>query len=788
MSGEPLTKLVEILCELGRKGAVIRLLSELLAPPADPSDPGQVEAARIREEAVRVTRDRWLGLLSEAIGLPRPTTSLVARLEWLDGRLTELNLGARDLTVLLEDLREPEQRLWSERRLLPEARATGALVLEGLEIGIAAGLAARPRPPVHWQAQDQQGFVGDLLRHHDADPYFYPDTEPALHRYWGRSLGLAYVVAALAVEGLCVPRRDVLYIGSVDDQGVAAGDLAVHMEGGERAKILAAFEDAGVRIVVVARPDPHQRAGTYSRDIERRRAAFCSLAENDGLRLRVVSLDDSVDGRTLAERYRGLRAEVFDPKVSLSPDDQDLLIVEIGRLGQLGELGELLFEGGAWHLGDSLNAKRPAPLRSLLAELDRSEASGASPARQFALISQACDCALRVLLLCEIRLAGDEPDPAELCALFLTRPGEVPRTEEGRGRLRWIGDLLRQRVERRRGALVAGQAGRLARQLDELHEVLYAPGDGVGVRVAELARHVRSLLQRVLRLFPGEGELSADGRWKLEDRLLDLSPLVAVEGGGSLYWEGPAGRGSSGGEAWLYDPSAGTSRRSISAYRELRDRFGAEAVTDAAGDLRRQHPQASLLDSYHRPLTGRGWLFERLAKRREAAGPDRSVTLLTAPAGWGKSAISAALLRHQPTCLSFFFRRERAQHNSAEALAESLFRQLCSRLGVERERPRDRRALRVGLQELLEELAKRLAQGTQREWLVIDGLDEAEDPRGCLDLIDLGQLGPGFDVLLTARPDGQNYHFLWITLQRDEATLLVRQGYVRTHLVPIGHA
>ena len=755
MNAEELTKLIERLCELGRTGSVLRLLAWVL----------QLDSVR-GMSIVSGLRDQWKPLLN-AIP-PRRTQTLCKAVQEILSHLPDA-----DLTEFLHDLESADARLWSERRLLGSTSGSSAGVIGGLvfgdHLGIAAGLGGRLEPPLSWQAREQQELVHALLRQLDATGLVYPDTEQSLREYWGRSLGLAYCVAALHLSALCRSRPDVLYVGSLGVHEANPADLRVFKEGGELLKIRAAYEDAGCRLVVLGSPDA--RAFVYDRQVSERVWVLKSLRK-EGVAVRFLSLDDQTPKAELLERYREIGVERPGDQERPIEDHQnfDLLIVEINRLRQLGQISELLFQSGQWHVDGSLRAPRPAPLGPLLDSLNAQTDKNGSPAQQARLL-HACDTALRVLLLAHIRRTRESLTEEEILALFLTRPGQVPRGQEWRGRLEWIGDLLEKRIKATNNGRT-GQYQALGEQLRRAREILQA--GAVDGRAA--VDHLHGLLRRLLRLFPGEGSLDGT-RWILEEQVVDLSPLLTFDAPGRIfYWEGPAGHGSAGDEFWLHDPQNGLSARHAMGPADLREQFG-EGISALGHRLCQSHPQRDTL-ALHDHFVGRRWLFERLEQRRADAGDAGTVTLLVATAGWGKSAFCAELLRSRGHDLIFFFRNGR---QSAFELAKDLEAALSRRLGLKSSTPATETESKKCLGELLEQLSWRLAASGQREWIVVDGLDEAKDPNTCTDWLPSFQNLPAhIDFLFTARIDQEPQHFtkakrLDVTEDRKQAKEDVRE-------------
>ena len=743
MNEEEIRELVERLCSLGRTGSVLRLLAWLTE-----QGPSGLRSAL-------ALQTHWWPLLS---GLPpRSTLSLIQITEALRDRT-----GLGDLSALISDLKDPREVGWYEERLLRSeagapVRTIGGLVwdfrseqerlsgivdsrLTGDQLGIAAGLDGRLQPPGSWHAGDQQELVRSLLGQLDASAVVYPDTEQGLRGYWGHSLGLAYCVTALDLAGLCRSQPDVVYIGGLGPASTGLDDLSVFKQGGEFLKIRAAFEDGGARVVVLGAPEP---GPDYVEQILERVQTLRDLRA-EGLTLRFTSLDDRVEETELIERYREVGVETSGQCGSLQRMEKiDLVVVEVARMRQLGQLRELLFKNGEWHVESSLKAPRPAPLGPLLDSLNARTDESSSPAQQARLL-HACDTALRVLLLAHIRRSRESLTEEEILALFLTRPGQVPRGQEWRGRLEWIGDLLETRIKATDDGRT-GQYRALGEQLRRAREILQA--GAVDGRTA--VDHLQGLLRRLLRLFPGEGSLDGTS-WSLEEQAVDLSPLLTFDAPGQLlYWEGPAGSGSSGHQFWHYDPRAGVSVRRAIAAADLQEHFG-EGIAALERRLCQSHPQRDTL-ARHDQFVGRRWLFERLEQRRADAGDAGTVTLLVATAGWGKSAVCAELLRSQGHELSFFFRNGR---QSAFDLAKDLEAALSRRLGVGSQTPTDCFQSHERLSRLLGQLSEGLAATGQREWIVVDGLDEAEEPDACTGwLPSLQNLPAHIDFLFTARID-----------------------------------
>ena len=136
--------------------------------------------------------------------------------------------------------------------------------------------------------------------------------------------------------------------------------------------------------------------------------------------------------------------------------------------------------------------------------------------------------------------------------------------------------------------------------------------------------------------------------------------------------------------------------------------------------------------------------------------------IITAPPGYGKSALVAATIRHferqnldnQGTIpdVIFFFIREGDHHNKSSDFLIAVNSQLISLLRVSEEVPADRRALSGQFIRLWADAVER-ACASQPLLLIVDGLDEASDDSSDISNCLPTRMGSHVHVVVTSRPN-----------------------------------
>jgi len=148
-------------------------------------------------------------------------------------------------------------------------------------------------------------------------------------------------------------------------------------------------------------------------------------------------------------------------------------------------------------------------------------------------------------------------------------------------------------------------------------------------------------------------------------------------------------------------------------------------------------------------FVGRGALLTDLT-----AAPHAGYTVLSAPAGYGKSAVAAQLVaRHDagewPVTLCFVFLRQETGENTPVFFLQRLNAQLLTVLGLEGGVPGDLEALRGQFSALW---ARLLETVTGPVAILVDGLDEMAPGAISVATVLPDRLAPNVQVLVTSRP------------------------------------
>ena len=159
----------------------------------------------------------------------------------------------------------------------------------------------------------------------------------------------------------------------------------------------------------------------------------------------------------------------------------------------------------------------------------------------------------------------------------------------------------------------------------------------------------------------------------------------------------------------------------------------------------------------HRGFTGRDFVFAafdnwaRVSGKltREAPLGRGGYFVVEANAGVGKTALATAWVRRGGLHPAYFFRHHEGRTRAA-GMAAGLFRALCRRYQINRDAPVLDEEFVGQWAALLREIAARLDR-VHPLLLLVDGLDEADNPEKAVELLPRN-LPPGLFVVITSRP------------------------------------